>query len=819
MVLQDNGGDNLTIAANGAFTFKTGLATGKTYAVTIMTQPSNPTQACSVSGGSGTVSANVTNVQVACAVPNAMISANVTGLSSPGLVLQDNGGDSLTVNASGTFQFKTPITGTYSITVLTQPTSPTEICMVANGSGIATSATVTVNVSCALSYTIGGTINGLVGAGLVLQDNGGNNLPITTSGSTSNFTFTTQLITGSTYAVSILTEPSGPAQNCVVTNGSGTATANVTTVTINCAAVTFSVGGQIVGVLGRTPTPPTQVDLPINDNSFTLQNNSGDNFTVNQNGPFNFATPVALNGAFNATVFTGPSTQSQACWSFNYKGVVTANITSILIDCGHNDWAWIGGTKTAGTISAPQYGSFPSSAPATFPNPYTNTPGARNGGAGWTDASGNLWLFGGQGWELAGNPSPDTLYGNLNDLWECVIMSADTNNCQWQLVNGYNTTVVGSSTLGADIILLAQNEDNAAILSGPLTVPTSRWGAATWTDSSKTKLWLFGGNGNGSSLLNDLWQFNTGTLQWTFVSGNPSTGNHGGVYSGGSPMPGSRWGAVTWTDQSGNFWLFGGYGYDGSANVGFLNDLWKYNGTNWTFVSGGTTSTINQQGAYTGATPSPGGRQSAVGWTDASGNLWLFGGEGEDKSSTPNGILNDLWMYNIGGGTWTFVAGSSTANQTGTYGNQPLIGPPSVIHAAGTVGLAGATAGTVPGSRWGAAAWTDQDGTLWLFGGWGLDSTGTNGNGALNDLWAFDTTTKTWTWVKGSVTGGQSGVYGSLTRPYAPNVNWTPGGRNGATYWIDSTGQLWLFGGQGYDSSSSTGNGFLNDLWRYVPYP
>ena len=208
-----------------------------------------------------------------------------------------------------------------------------------------------------------------------------------------------------------------------------------------------------------------------------------------------------------------------------------------------------------------------------------------------------------------------------------------------------------------------------------------------------------------------------------------------------------------------------------------------------------------------------------MGWTDASGNLWLFGGEGEDKSSTPNGILNDLWMYNIAGGTWTFVAGSSTANQTGTYGNQPLIGPPSVTDAAGTVGLTGGTTGTVPGSRWGAAAWTDSDGTLWLFGGWGLDSTGTHGNGALNDLWAFDTTTKTWTWVKGSNTGNQNGVYGSLTQPYSPYVNWTPGGRNGATYWIDNTGQLWLFGGEGYDSSSNAGNGFLNDLWRYVPFP
>ena len=130
----------------------------------------------------------------------------------------------------------------------------------------------------------------------------------------------------------------------------------------------------------------------------------------------------------------------------------------------------------------------------------------------------------------------------------------------------------------------------------------------------------------------------------------------------------------------------------------------------------------------------------------------------------------------------------------------------------------GATAGTHPGSRWGASAWTDQAGHLWLFGGWGLDATGINGNGALNDLWAYDIASNTWTWVKGSTTGDQNGVYGSLIRPYEPYVGWTPGGRNGATYWIDNAGQFWVFGGEGFDSTSSNGNGFLNDLWRYVPF-
>jgi hypothetical protein len=657
-----------------------------------------------------------------------------------------------------------------------------------------------------------------------LQDNGKDNLTITASGV---FVFKTQLVTGSTYAVSVLTQPANPTQTCTIANGSGTATANVTNVTVNCPAATYSVGGVVVGLEGKTPTPPNQVNLPLTDNSFALQDNTGDNLIVTQNGPFTFATPVALNGAYDATVFTAPSTQQQACWTFNFKGVVTTNVTSIVFDCGHDDWTWISGPNTAGTTQAPQYGSFPSSKPTTIPNPYTNTPGARNLGAGWTDSSGNLWLFGGQGWELQGKNPPDTLYGNLSDLWECQVVLADTNHCEWQLVNAYNTTALppstpgalsGATTIGTALIALAQNEGNGSILSGVLTAPGSRWGAVTWTDTTGTNLWLFGGNGNGTLLLNDLWEFNTGTLQWRFVSGSPTSGDIGGTYSGATPYPGSRWGSVTWTDKSGNFWLFGGYGYDSSSNVGFLNDLWKFNGTSWTFVSGGTTSTINQNGVYTG-TPYPGGREEAMGWTDASGNLWLFGGEGEDSAGTANGLLNDLWMYNISTNQWTFVAGSTTANQNGVYGTQPLIGPPSTTGAAGTVGLTGATTGATPGSRRDAVAWTDQSGTLWLFGGWRLDSKGTNGNGALNDLWAFDITTSTWTWVKGSNTGNQNGNYGSLTRPYAPYVNWTPGGRSGATHWVDNSGQLRLFGGQGYDSTSTNGNGLLNDLWRYLPYP
>jgi hypothetical protein len=851
LVLQDNGGDNLTIAKAGTFTFAKSITSGGAYLVTVVTQPTNPAQSCAVTGGSGTATANVTTVSIACtnAAVNATIGVTVSGLTGTGLILQDNGGDSLTIPSSGSYTFKTPVTGAYNVTVLTQPTSPNQLCTVASGSGTATANVTGIAVSCVASFTIGGNVTGLVGTGLVLQDNKGDNYTVTANGA---FTFKTQLPTGTAYAVTVFSQPTSPAQTCATAQGtdSGTATANVTGVVINCKAVTFSVGGTVVGLAGRTPTPPTSINLPLNDNSFVLQNNLGNSVIISQNGPFKFATPEALNDQYQVSIFHGASTQSQGCTTWNYKGVVTANVTSIIVDCGHNDWTWIDGTNKAGVAvpSTPQYGSFPTSVPTTTPNPFTNTPGARYGAVGWTDKFGSLFLFGGDGWELTGKTPPDTLNAPMNDLWVCDMSLGDF--CQWQLVGGYDPTVVGSTTVGKQIIANAQNEGqpgtyNGLGLSG---TPAARLGAAAWTDTSGN-FWLFGGS-NGNNFRNDLWEYTIGGLspgnytttegQWTWVGGSSGV-DQPGNYSSGTLAPGSRTNAVTWTDSSGNFWLFGGYGYDGQTPsvLGSLNDLWEYTGGHWVFVSGGNTNKANQNGIYgtqgtAASTNMPGGRQEGVGWADANGNLWLFGGEGQDSVGTAFGILNDLWVYNIASNQWTFVAGSNVANQTGTYPAQPVVGAANATGAAGTCGLAvGDTplscspislTGALPGSRWGASGWIDASGNLWLFGGWGLDSTGTNGNGALNDLWVYTPNSTagqpgTWAWIKGSNTGGQNGVYGDKTIPYATYEIWTPGGRSNGTHWVDLNHQFWLFGGAGYDSTSTTGNGYLNDMWRYLPYP
>ncbi|MBL0152786.1 MAG: hypothetical protein IPP93_04595 [Chitinophagaceae bacterium] len=334
--------------------------------------------------------------------------------------------------------------------------------------------------------------------------------------------------------------------------------------------------------------------------------------------------------------------------------------------------------------------------------------------------------------------------------------------------------------------------------------PGSRRGSATWTDQ-EGDLWLLGGNGHGSQMqkgyLNDLWKYNPSTNQWVWVKGD-TTANVNGVYgtkNTGAPAnkPGARYGAVTWVDNSGNLWLFGGLGYSNSGSVeGSLNDLWKYDRISniWTWVKG--DSTLNNQGIYgTKGTPSltnnPGGRMYPVSWKDPSGNLWLFGGGGQDAFS--QGFLSDLWMYNPSAGQWTWVNGDDFAGSSGVYGTLGISAPENQ-----------------PGARYAGVSFTDTNGDFWLFGGTGVDYD--ISSGSLNDLWKYDRILNMWTWMSGNNTINQYGVYGTKGVPSGANY---PGSRSYLTGWTDTEGSFWIFGGEGYSSFFS--NEYLNDLWRFNP--
>ncbi len=356
----------------------------------------------------------------------------------------------------------------------------------------------------------------------------------------------------------------------------------------------------------------------------------------------------------------------------------------------------------------------------------------------------------------------------------------------------------GSNTANAVGVYGTQDAASA------INVPGARYAASSWTDSSGN-FWLFGGVGYGSAgaagNLNDLWEYSPSTKEWTWIGGGDVV-NAAGLYGAQGTaatgnVPGARYSASSWTDSSGNLWLFGGIGYDSTGVAGNLNDLWEYRPATheWTWIGGGNV--VNAAGVYgtqgtAAAGNVPGARYSASSWIDTSGNLWLFGGVGDDASGA-TGNLNDLWRYSPTTKQWTWINGGSGDNATGVYGIQ-----------------ATAAASNVPGARYAGSSWVDSTGNLWLFGGYGYDSTGSAGK--LNDLWEYSASSKQWIWVSGESTANATGFYDVLGTAAAGNV---PGARQAAVSWIDSSGNLWLFGGLGYDATGNVGN--LNDLWRYSP--
>jgi hypothetical protein len=124
------------------------------------------------------------------------------------------------------------------------------------------------------TYTVGGTVTGLGGTGLVLQNNGGSSLPVSSAGA---FTFVGGLSSGAAYSVTVATQPSSPTQACVVNNGSGTVTSNVTNVAVDCTPVPFT-------TLANQPPEPGDLSLLLTDGSVMMQ-------SINDAGVFYDLTP------------------------------------------------------------------------------------------------------------------------------------------------------------------------------------------------------------------------------------------------------------------------------------------------------------------------------------------------------------------------------------------------------------------------------------------------------------------------------------------------------------------------------------------------
>jgi len=645
------------------------------------------------------------------------------------------------------------------------------------------------------SFTIGGTVTGLSGSGLVLADNGVTNLSIP-AGATS-FTFPYGFASDTAYNITVLTEPSSPAQSCAVNNGSGSVTtSNVTSVQIACtlnatpSPGTYTIGGTVSGLSGS---------------GLVLQDNGGDNLAVNANGTFTFAIPIPSAGSYLVTVLAAPSNPAQSCAVSNSFGYVTSSsVTNVQVACtapGSSPDAQfytVGGTVSGlsgtGLVLQDNGGdnlALSTNAAFTFATPL---------------GAGSNFLV-----TVLNQPSHPAQSCAVSNASGSVIFSGATN------VDVTCTTLPASppsflTAAGEWTWVSGANVAEQAGVYGQLGVPAAgnipgaRDGAVGWIDA-QGNLWLFGGEGpslgggcaimhalcwgGASQYLNDLWKFDGS--QWTWMGGSSSP-NQQSVYgtlgqAAESNAPGSRYGAVSWKDAQGNFWLFGGIGFDSTGNVSWLNDLWKYAGGQWTWMGG--SKLAKQPGVYgVQGTPAagnfPGARTGAIAFADPSGDVWLFGGDGIDSQGSDE-VLNDVWKYS--GGQWTWISGEDVSfpAQPGVYG---ALGTPAP--------------GNVPGARYSAAGWMDHSGNLWIFGGIGYNLLDFNWGG-LNDLMSFSG--GEWTWMSGSDNlFDQPGTYGTEGTPAPGN---TPGSRDSSESWTDAKGNLWLF--SGYDII----DGQINDLWKY----
>jgi hypothetical protein len=184
------------------------------------------------------------------------VGGSVSGLANGAtLTLNDNAGDTLSITANGSFSLsKSFSTGSnYSVAVGSQPSTPLQTCTVANGAGTVGSAAITnIAVTCVTrTFQLSATVSGLTGSGLVLDNNGTDDVAVSANGVVS---FPKTIDSGAAYSVTVKTAPGNPAQNCSVGNASGTiGGANVTNVVVSCATSVSPDNAQsVIIVAGRS---------------------------------------------------------------------------------------------------------------------------------------------------------------------------------------------------------------------------------------------------------------------------------------------------------------------------------------------------------------------------------------------------------------------------------------------------------------------------------------------------------------------------------------------------------------------------------------
>jgi 6-phosphogluconolactonase (cycloisomerase 2 family) len=259
-------------------------------------------------GGGSTTASSTTASSV-------LVSGTITGLEGTGLVLQTNG---VNVPIFGSlFSVYLSAGSRYNIVPTSQPRAPTQDCIVSNGSGTAVANVSNVAVTCVTqNFTLSGTISGLLGTGLVLQNDGN---AVLLSGNA----FSLTLASGSAYDIVAAQQPTNPSQTCTVTNGGPGVIGGANVVTgVACVTNTYTVSVTVNGLQNGA-------------SGLTVLDDGGDSLPVTGNGTFTFATAVASGQPYAVKVGTQPTGTSvaQYCIAPNGTGTVTNANISVTLTC------------------------------------------------------------------------------------------------------------------------------------------------------------------------------------------------------------------------------------------------------------------------------------------------------------------------------------------------------------------------------------------------------------------------------------------------------------------------------------------------------
>ena len=402
------------------------------------------------------------------------VGGTISGLTGSGLTITNGTGTSSPSSGATTFTLSGSQSSgsTYQVLISQQPTNQT--CKVTNGSGTITNIPVNnVSISCTTNpNVVSGIISGLTASGLVLQ-NGTESIAISSGANT--FSFATNQTIGSSYSVSITSQPVG--LTCSLSNSIGNMVQyGVNNVKVTCASYGYTIGGQISG---------------LSASGLVLQNGS-DSIQISSGGTsYTLTNKVAFGGDYTVSIKAQPL--GYTCSVNNGVGIMgSGNITSIQVTCSVQTFT-LSGTITGNTASAdlilvdnqgetvtviPYASSFAFSNPLPYGSSYSVTAFQQPTG---------LWC-------LISNGSGTNINSNVNNISiSCGIPPSVSASAIENLnLNGFNHTysITGYDSSGNSSCSGSVNINQSAIAASN-SIPVSN---LTGNSNASTTIYTYTGN-------------------------------------------------------------------------------------------------------------------------------------------------------------------------------------------------------------------------------------------------------------------------------------------------------------------------------------